>query len=373
MDKHIHIICLDIPYPANYGGAIEQFYKIKALSEAGWQITLHCFEYGDRHPQEMLQSLCKQVYYYPRKTGIRGLHHSLPYIVSSRQDNKLLQRLQADQYPILFEGVHTTFYLNHPALRERKKIVRIHNIEAQYYHQLGLQANGFFKKMYCFFESGRLHRYEKMLGDADCFVSISQTEYDHFKKTYPSKTHLEIPAFHAHGKVNSLTGRGNYCIYHGNLEVEENNKAALFLCKEVFHTLPHKLVIAGRNPSSELRALASDKIQIMANPSESELLEAMQHAHIHVMPAFQDTGFKLKLLHSLFTGRHVIANDLMMAGSGLNNVVHHANSATDFKEKIHELIRIEFTSNDMEKRELSLIPFTSQHLVKMLETCFLDK
>ena len=31
--KEIHIITFDIPYPANYGGVIDVFYKIKALKE----------------------------------------------------------------------------------------------------------------------------------------------------------------------------------------------------------------------------------------------------------------------------------------------------------------------------------------------------
>ena len=35
MDQHLHIISFDIPWPPNYGGVIDVFYKIKTLSEAG--------------------------------------------------------------------------------------------------------------------------------------------------------------------------------------------------------------------------------------------------------------------------------------------------------------------------------------------------
>ena len=41
--KEIHIVTFDIPYPVNYGGVIDVFYKIKALKEAGIKIHLHCF------------------------------------------------------------------------------------------------------------------------------------------------------------------------------------------------------------------------------------------------------------------------------------------------------------------------------------------
>ena len=44
--KHLHIVALNIPFPANYGGAIDIYYKVKALHEIGYTIHLHCFEYG---------------------------------------------------------------------------------------------------------------------------------------------------------------------------------------------------------------------------------------------------------------------------------------------------------------------------------------
>ena len=46
MKNKLHIISLDIPFPANYGGVIDIFYKLKSLSNLGVEIILHCFEYG---------------------------------------------------------------------------------------------------------------------------------------------------------------------------------------------------------------------------------------------------------------------------------------------------------------------------------------
>ena len=45
-ERHLHIICLDVPYPVDYGGVFDLFYKIKTLHELGIKIHLHCFEYG---------------------------------------------------------------------------------------------------------------------------------------------------------------------------------------------------------------------------------------------------------------------------------------------------------------------------------------
>ena len=57
-NKEIHIVAFTIPYPANYGGVIDVFYKIKALYKLGVKINLHCFKY-DRTDSIELNKYCK--------------------------------------------------------------------------------------------------------------------------------------------------------------------------------------------------------------------------------------------------------------------------------------------------------------------------
>ncbi|MCC8094833.1 MAG: glycosyltransferase family 1 protein, partial [Tannerellaceae bacterium] len=70
MDRYLNIIALNIPWPPNYGGIIDIYYKIKALHALGIKIILHCFEY-ERGASPELDSLCDQVYYYKRRTGLK--------------------------------------------------------------------------------------------------------------------------------------------------------------------------------------------------------------------------------------------------------------------------------------------------------------
>ena len=93
MDKHLNIIALNIPYPANYGGVIDIFYKLRALYRCGVKIHLHCFEYGRAHTSE-LNSMCEQVFYYKRNTGLAANFSLLPYNVNSRRNNLLLENLR---------------------------------------------------------------------------------------------------------------------------------------------------------------------------------------------------------------------------------------------------------------------------------------
>ena len=58
-NKTLHIVSFNIPFPANYGGVIDVFYKIKALQNQGVNIILHAFEYGRQQAPE-LEKYCSQ-------------------------------------------------------------------------------------------------------------------------------------------------------------------------------------------------------------------------------------------------------------------------------------------------------------------------
>ncbi len=76
-DHHLHIVCLDVPYPADYGGVFDLFYKIPALQQQGIQIHLHCFEYG-RGKQDEFNKYCTAVVYYERKRDLKAFSLLLP-------------------------------------------------------------------------------------------------------------------------------------------------------------------------------------------------------------------------------------------------------------------------------------------------------
>ena len=59
--KKINIISFNVPLPANYGGVIDVFYKIKTLTDLGFDIILHCFQYG-RPVAPELEKYCKEVH-----------------------------------------------------------------------------------------------------------------------------------------------------------------------------------------------------------------------------------------------------------------------------------------------------------------------
>ena len=131
----LHIISFDIPFPANYGGVIDVFYKIRALHHAGISIHLHCYEYN-RPPATELNQYCTSVHYYRRNTGLLAGFGVKPYIVVSRMSKELVKNLLKDDYPIIFEGLHTCGIMSDAHLSGRFMIYRESNIEHQYYYHL---------------------------------------------------------------------------------------------------------------------------------------------------------------------------------------------------------------------------------------------
>ena len=229
--RRFHVVSLQVPFPPDYGGVIDIYYKLKALKKMGYETWLHTFQY-DRSRAEQLNEVAARVSYYPRhRSVIRQLSH-IPYIVSSRHCSKLLDDLLSDNAPILFEGLHCCAFLSDKRLKDRIKLVRTHNIEHEYYKELSRKTSGW-KKLYYELEAVKLAKYEKILLHADAILAISESDRCYFSSRYPQIPVSLLPAFHAYAEVAPAGPKENYILYHGNLSVEENIEAAEYLLRQV--------------------------------------------------------------------------------------------------------------------------------------------
>jgi hypothetical protein len=321
IERHLHIVSFDVPWPANYGGVIDVYYKVKALHDLGVRVHLHCFEYGRARALE-LGEVCETVHFYERHTGKHQLLNSLPYVVVSRRSDELVERLLEDQYPILFEGLHSCYHLGDPRLAGRKRFVRAHNVEHDYYDGLAKAERGTFKRTYFVNEAKKLKKFEPVLSEANGIFCISPNDQAYFAQHFRNARH--IPAFHSNERVDVPEGLGDFCLYHGALGVPENDQAALYLVREVFAGLPIPLVIAGSGASSELKSAVarSNNTKLRENIPSAEITALVKAAQVNVLPTFQATGIKLKLLLCLFAGRHVVCNTPMVKETGLEELCH---------------------------------------------------
>ena len=110
-------------------------------------------------------------------------------------------------------------------------------------------------------------------------------------------------------------------------------------------------------PPSLLKAAAPfPNIHIEANPTEELMSELIHEAQVHALVTFQATGLKLKLLNSLFAGRHTMVNSMMVTGSGLEQLCHIANTPEGMIRTCRELMQTEINPESVEQRSNALYP-----------------
>lgn len=169
-----------------------------------------------------------------------------------------------------------------------------------------------------------------------------------------------IPAFHPYDQVDIRPGKGEFAFYHGNLGVGENNEAALFLVRKVFNDLPFQLIIAGTKPSEELKKAVKENknVTLFSDRSPEEIREMIANAQCNILPTFQATGIKLKLLAALFGGRYCIVNSPMVVNTGMESLCIIADTAEEMKKQVKIVMKkSDFT--DQKKREEVLADFSN--------------
>lgn len=344
----LNIVAFDVPYPANYGGVIDVFYKLEALKEQGLKVALHCFDYGRGRSSE-LQEVAEEVHYYNRKTSWFAAAFTHPYTVKSRENRQLLENLKKNSSPILFESLLSCAFLNHSELADRKKYVRTHNVEHNYYDGLATYEGSRWKQLYFQKEARALEHFEPILKNADGLFCISPKDEKYFKK-YKSPT-FYLPAFSNETKLANAVVE-EFALYHGNLSVEENKAAVDFLIS-VFKELPIKFVIAGRDPSQKLKTTIKQfkNIELIENPTDTKMEQLVSTAKVNCLPTFQSTGIKLKLLNALKNGNEVLVNPLMVEETGLENYCKIAENEMEWKSKIDLIYSGKLNRSIIENRQ----------------------
>lgn len=374
MDKHLNIVAFDNPYPPTYGGVIDVYYKLKSLAETGLKIHLHFFSKQNNNAK-ILNTLCEEVFIYKRKIGLFKQITTNPYIVQSRESADLKTNLNKNNFPILFEGLHTTKLVTDDESISKRSIIRHHNIEHDYYFGLYKSSRKTITKLYYRIESIKLKAYLDKIKDAAAHLAISDADAKKLS-SFGFKNIFTIPPFHSMDNdyvANNKQQAAPYVLYHGNLNVEENIAAVDYLLKEVFTDNTIKYVIAGSGKGHFLQSGLGGNISIIENPSYEEITALITNASVITLPTFQSTGIKLKLIDSLYKGQHVIVNEAMVDGFPLPELILLAKNTEDMKSLINENLKKVFTTEERISRiqMLNMHFSNKQNAIKIAE--ILDK
>jgi hypothetical protein len=229
-------------------------------------------------------------------------------------------------------------------------MVRMHNVEHEYYRGLGKQSS-FLKKLFFQLEASKLKKYQSILSDCTSILAIKDGEADQLL-ALNSNVQL-LPA-----SLPDIEGRfiptKRYALFHGNLSVPENQQAAFYLLGTLSSVLNKEfsLVIAGKNPPKKLAFLCKIAgFSLIPNPSEKQLDQLIQEAHIHVLHTENASGIKLKLLSCLYSSGHLLVNPNMVKGTPLCDFCTIYEDSKDLKMHFLGLKNSALSKDDFEKRK----------------------
>lgn len=86
-----------------------------------------------------------------------------------------------------------------------------------------------------------------------------------------------------------------------------------------------------------------------------------------MLPTFQKTGIKLKLIHALFASRFCIVNNKMVEDTGLEPLCEIANTKQEFITKVKIIFSKKYTVQEIEKRKKALLGFNTLENAKKIE------
>lgn len=335
--KPLHIISFDNPYPPKYGGTIEVYYKIKALSELGYKIYLHCFILKDTQIPYELEAIATEVYFYKYSYNPFKLFSKLPFSVVSRDSAALLSNLKKIKAPILFESLKTTLLVKKGSLKDYSKILRLHNIEQDYFKGIAYSEINLIKKILYRMESNKFKKYESIISEFDQVLTLSYFEHEHITSLFNNSSY--IPVFHGNDKVKQLSGTGGYALYHGDLKTPDNRLAAAAIIAIFKKINDYSLIIASSSNEAYIKRLAgaASNIKFIKLQGFSHLKELLNQAHINIIWSLQRSGTKLKLINALFHSRHCIINDNIIDDAAVAELCERADTEEQLIEAINRL------------------------------------
>ncbi len=325
----------DVPIPEDSDSARDIFFRIKALHAAGIGIHLHCFDSGHREAIGY-EPFCSSIRYYGRcePKGLLNLQ-TLPHAVASRSNLELVESLFADEYPILYEGLSTTF----PAFvkiqeKTKKQFINFHRNDSLFQKSLASLTPWGVKKISYRVESWKFEQYAKTI------------------RVNPDIKWIQTPVFLGEADFSYNEKMGSFCLFYGQLSNREIEYAAYWLLENIFNELEIPFVIAGNSPSAQLEQAAHLRLHtcLVGNPGNKEMDELIKKAQIVMIPSFIDNPQPNKLLRTLSLGKHVLTNPKSLGLSKLADWCTIAETPDQFKEKTASLFKQVYQEKEHKNR-----------------------
>ena len=322
------VITSELPWPLNTGGHIRSFHILKALSAKFNVRVIAGVEVADDPGLRIRVVPAFQKKRNPiAEAGrvARSLLCEEPYVMFNRHDRPAMRQTIRKQLAAKTPDVVYLDHLDPLAFRglfPRVPVVAdLHNVYSTLAKRVATERK-FPVNLYLHNEARLLGYMEKQVAAAaSVLMTVSDTEQDYFQRLGGRNVRLVPNGVDCAAFRKYPIGRNHErptLLYLGALSWQPNAKAAEFLAREVMPQILKvrpdvRLQIVGRNPGSEVNALAElPNVEVHANVPDVGVY--LEQASILAVPLDSGGGTRLKILEAFAAGLPVVSTPVGCEG-----------------------------------------------------------
>ena len=355
------------PLPTTDGGKMRLWAILRALANLGHEVTLVSFSKpGDAvGTKEQLRTVCKDSDIIPMQytrmseggaylSRLFSLFSSAPFILnrlhSPKMREALNRRLREDGYDLVICDVFAASNLPAPSVP-----IAICGLNAEHLILLRYvnQERNPIKKFYVWLEAIKLRRFEiRMYSRADLAIACSKQDVNIFRKFCPEVQFSVVPnvvdvrEYEVSHIEDSHDEDPSAIIHVGGLDWFPNRDSLEYFVRDIFPLVQRecssiRLIVAGRNPTPELRARFSHMPSIEFTGTVPDLRPVIAEAAVSVIPLRIGSGTRMKILEGGAMGKAMVSTSV--GAEGLDFVpgkeILIADTPQQFAASIVELLR----------------------------------
>jgi len=351
-----------IPYPPDKGERIRAFHELRYLA-ARHEVDLFCFADSPESAQnqQFLRGMCRSVDVEVLKKPARLFHAavnvftgrpmSFGYFHSHDFDARVRQAMSRCNYDVIFVYC-SSMGQSIPQPAPAPLVVDFVDADSHKFAQYAAGSGHFLRWLYAR-EARTIAVAEQSLGRA-ARLSFAATDHDARELRGNEPGGFEVEAMPNGVQVpDTLEEPGNtrfqefqpYALFVGTMSYRPNSDAAVYFARHILPLVREahpdlKFVIAGRDPSRDVRELAKITGVFVVGAVQGAF-PYFQNASVSVAPFRISQGFHNKIAESLAVGTPVVTSSRAMAGIGLSERegLFVADTAVDFAEKVSSILK----------------------------------
>ncbi|QQS49222.1 MAG: TIGR03087 family PEP-CTERM/XrtA system glycosyltransferase [Acidobacteriota bacterium] len=350
-----------IPYPPDKGDKIRSFHELRALSEWGHEIHLFAFadDLRDLQCQVDLSRYCAAVRVLPLRRAAAGLRAaaslassrplSIGYYASRKMRRMIDRAVRETDFDAVLVYSSTMLQYASRALSDRT-IVDLVDIDSEKWREYAVRATGFRSRLLAL-ESERLRRYELEAVRSAAYTIVSSgreagllEELDEFTRHARLRVMTNgVDTEYFQPTDSRIEGRPGL-VFTGAMDYRPNIDGVRWFVDRVWPLVRDRMrevefVIAGRNPSREVRHLARNP-GISVTGEVDDMRPYWRRATVSVAPLTYARGVQNKVLEAMAMGTPVVATPASVGGLSVEDGRHLlvAESPEEFASAVNRLL-----------------------------------